>query len=38
MGRSRLALGGAGVALITFGVVRLLTDLDAGELVVLGLG
>lgn len=36
MERTRTALGVAGVALIAFGLFRLLTDLDPGDLVVLG--
>ncbi len=37
MSSSRIALGLAGGLLMTFGIFRLLTDLDPGDLVVLGI-
>ena len=37
MRTSRIALGVAGVLLLTFGVFRLVTELDTGDLLVLGL-
>ena len=37
MDRSRLALGAGGVLLLGFGVLRLLTDVPASDLVALGL-
>ena len=36
MRKYRIALGLAGVLLLTFGVYRLVTELDAGDLLVLG--
>ena len=36
MRKYRIALGVAGVMLLTFGAFRLITELDAGDLFVLG--